>query len=51
MNSPRAHVAEPGTISIYVLHAFQKKTRRTARLDIEIGAKRYRELIRQRRGF
>lgn len=37
--------------AIYVLHAFQKKTRRTARLDIEIGAKRYRELIRRRPGF
>ena len=37
--------------AIYVLHAFQKKTRRTGRLDIEIGAKRYRELIRRRPGF
>lgn len=37
--------------AIYVLHAFQKRTRRTARLDIEIGAKRYRELIRRRPGF
>lgn len=36
---------------IYVLHAFQKKTRRTERLDLEIGAKRYRELIKRRPGF
>ena len=36
--------------AIYVLHAFQKKTRRTAHLDVAVGAKRYRELIKQRRG-
>lgn len=35
---------------IYVLHAFQKKTQQTARLDLELGAKRYRELLMQRRG-
>ena len=34
---------------IYVLHAFTKKTRQTARLDIEVGAKRYRHLMEQRR--
>jgi phage-related protein len=34
---------------IYVLHAFPKKTQRTAQLDIEIGAKRYRQLLGQRR--
>jgi len=34
---------------IYVLHAFQKKSRQTARLDIEIGARRYRQLVSQRR--
>ena len=34
--------------AIYVLHAFQKKTQQTARLDLELGAKRYRELIKQR---
>jgi len=34
---------------IYVLHAFQKKAQQTTRLDLEVGAKRYRELIRQRR--
>ena len=32
---------------IYVLHAFQKKTQRTAKQDIEIGQQRYR--IVQRR--
>lgn len=35
---------------IYVLHAFMKKTRQTARLDLELGAKRYREVLAQRRG-
>lgn len=34
--------------AIYVLHAFQKKTQQTARLDLELGAKRYRELIKER---
>jgi phage-related protein len=33
---------------LYVLHAFQKKTQQTGRLDVEIGAKRYREILRQR---
>jgi len=35
--------------AVYVLHAFQKKTQQTARLDLELGAKRYRELLLQRR--
>jgi phage-related protein len=34
--------------AIDVLHAFQKKTQQTARLDLELGATRYRELIKQR---
>lgn len=33
---------------LYVLHVFQKKTQQTAQLDVEIGAKRYREILRQR---
>lgn len=36
--------------AVYVLHAFQKKTRRTDSLDVAVGAKRYRQLIEQRRG-
>jgi phage-related protein len=28
--------------AIYVLHAFQKKTQRTARSDIELAARRYK---------
>ena len=29
--------------AVYVLHAFQKKTQKTARADIEIAARRYRQ--------
>jgi len=35
--------------AVYVLHAFAKKTRRTSRLDLELGRKRYRELMSRRR--
>jgi phage-related protein len=28
--------------AIYVLHAFQKKTRKTSRMDIELAKRRYR---------
>jgi phage-related protein len=34
---------------LYVLHAFEKRSSRTARLDVEIGARRYREVIAGRR--
>lgn len=30
--------------AVYVLHAFQKKTRRTSQADIELAARRYRML-------
>jgi phage-related protein len=32
--------------AVYVLHAFQKKSRKTAKLDIELARTRYRELLR-----
>lgn len=32
--------------TVYVLHAFQKKSQATAKRDIEIGRKRYAELMR-----
>src|SRR5438132_463762 len=35
--------------AIYVLHSFQKKTRRTSRNDIEIATARYRAVITERR--
>jgi phage-related protein len=28
--------------AVYVLHAFQKKTRKTSRMDIELAKRRYR---------
>ena len=34
--------------AIYVLHAFQKKTQTTAKTDVEIAARRYRELLKGR---
>jgi len=35
--------------AVYVLHAFQKKSRKTSRLDIELARIRYRELMRYTR--
>jgi phage-related protein len=34
--------------AIYVLHAFQKKTQKTPKPDIDLAAKRYRKLILDR---
>ena len=36
--------------AIYVLHAFQKKSQRTARLDIELARSRFNGLMNERRG-
>jgi phage-related protein len=36
--------------AIYVLHAFEKRSRSTRRLDLELGRKRLTEVIRSRRG-
>ena len=33
----------------YVLHIFQKKTARTASLDVEVARQRYRRLLEERR--
>ena len=35
--------------AVYVLHAFQKKARKTAKPDLELARKRFRELIQERR--
>ena len=35
--------------AVYVLHAFQKKTRATSKHDIEVAKGRYAELMRGRR--
>ena len=39
--------------AIYVLHAFQKKTQKTAKKDIKIGQQRYKQLTeyRQNKNF
>jgi phage-related protein len=34
--------------AIYVLHAFQKKTQKTSKKDIEIGQKRYQQMMKYR---
>ena len=36
--------------AIYVLHAFQKKTRKTALLDIRLAKRRYREALEMESG-
>ncbi len=35
--------------AIYVLHAFEKKSRKTSKKDIEIGRARYRAVLAERR--
>ena len=35
--------------AIYVLHCFQKKTTKTSKADVELAAKRYRELVKELR--
>lgn len=35
--------------AVYVLHAFEKKSRKTGRLDVELARQRYRNLIRERK--
>ncbi|MGH6803049.1 MAG: type II toxin-antitoxin system RelE/ParE family toxin [Methyloceanibacter sp.] len=35
--------------AVYVLHAFAKKTQRTARQDLEVATTRFRELREERR--
>ena len=36
--------------AIYVLHAFQKKTQKTSKRDIEVGRRRYKEMLLHRQG-
>jgi len=35
--------------AVYVLHAFQKKTPKTSKQDIELARRRFRELIQERK--
>ena len=34
---------------VYVLHAFQKKSQQTSRLDMEVGRARYRDVVNHRK--
>jgi phage-related protein len=38
------------TDAVYVLHGFEKRTRKTPQRDIELARQRYRELVAWRRG-
>lgn len=35
--------------AVYVLHTLQKKTQKTSKLDIEIGQKRYQQILQYRK--
>lgn len=35
------------TDAVYVLHCFQKKTQKTAKADLDLAAKRYRDLLEE----
>lgn len=37
------------TEAVYVLHAFQKKARKTAKADIDLARRRFRALIEERK--
>jgi phage-related protein len=33
--------------AVYVLHCFQKKTQKTSKADMDLAAKRYRDLVKE----
>lgn len=33
--------------AVYVLHCFQKKTQKTSKADLDMAAKRYRDLLKE----
>jgi phage-related protein len=35
--------------AVFVLHCFQKKTQKTAKPDVDLAAKRYRELLKEQK--
>jgi phage-related protein len=35
--------------AVHVLHCFQKKTQKTAKSDIDLGSKRYAELVKEQK--
>jgi len=34
--------------AIYVLHCFQKKTEKTSKADLDLAAKRYNDILKER---
>ena len=36
------------TDAIYVLHCFQKKTQKTSKMDLDLAARRYKDLAKER---
>jgi len=40
------YVAKFGN-AVYVLHCFQKKTQKTSKADLNLGAQRYRDLLKE----
>jgi phage-related protein len=47
-NAYRVFYVARFTEAIYVLHAFQKKTQKTTKQDIEIGQQRYQQMLEYR---
>jgi len=47
-NEHRALYVAKFAEAIYVLHVFEKKTQQTSRMDMEIGKRRYSEMLVQR---
>lgn len=37
--------------AVYILHVFQKKTQKTSKLDIEIGQKRYQQMLQYQQSY
>jgi phage-related protein len=35
--------------AVYVLHAFQKKTRKTSKHDVELATLRFKQLVKERK--
>ncbi len=46
--SAPAFVRRYSSVPAYVLHAFEKRSRKTAKRDVDLAAQRYQALIRQR---
>ena len=36
--------------AVFVLHCFEKKSQRTSRPDIDLATRRYKDLLKERRG-